>query len=325
MLIYTINSLQGVIYNATSDKRQATSKLAFLCLISTSLLVGCDKVAFNAAKCNSDDTKKLVTELIDKDIDQLASEQVKTLINTENVTLDMGKVRSAIKQLTITVDNVRTSNSDPNSKKQFCVAELDIKIPSQVLEAANESRKLYNETDVAQQAVLSDIKLELNQLKHELEYAVQPTDDAKKIYVSIDNQSSITNFVSKIIIDSLSKSARQSAIQQAEQAEAQRASEQAKAEAEYAELQASEAKRLLDAANANLNLIWNATTKDVRNALLDDQKAWLKKRELECKMQGNNAEQGAEEIVRLNCETEMTNNRTEQLRQAIYRLESGYY
>ena len=71
------------------------------CIISTSFLVGCEKLSFNSAKCNSEDTRKLVIELINKDIDQLTSEQVKTLINTQNITLDMGKVRSTIKQFDI--------------------------------------------------------------------------------------------------------------------------------------------------------------------------------------------------------------------------------
>ena len=294
------------------------------CIISTSFLVGCEKLSFNSAKCNSEDTRKLVIELINKDIDQLTSEQVKTLINTQNITLDMGKVRSTIKQFDITVNDVRTNNSDPNSKKEFCAAELNIKIPSQVIDAANESRKLSDETDIAQQAVLDDLKFELNQLKHELEYSVQPTDDAKKIYVSLENQNLISNFVAKITIDSLTKAAKQSAKQQAVQAEAEAAQAQAQAETEYAQLRINEAQQQIDAANANLNLVWNATTKEIRSQLLDSQKTWLKKRELECKLQGNNAEYGEEEITTLNCETEMTNSRVDELKQAIYQLDSNY-
>ena len=184
------------------------------------------------------------------------------------------------------------------------MAELDIKIPSQVIDAANESRKLSDETDIAQQAVLDDLKFELNQLKHELEYSVQPTDDAKKIYVSLENQNLISNFVAKITIDSLTKNAKQSARQQAEQAEAEAAQAQAQAETEYAQLRINEAQQQIDAANANLNLVWNATTKEIRSQLLDSQKTWLKKRELECKLQGNNAEYGEEQITTLNCETD---------------------
>ena len=50
----------------------------------------------------------------------------------------------------------------------------------------------------------------------------------------------------------------------------------------------------------------------------------VKKRELECKLQGNNAEYGEEQITTLNCETEMTNSREDQLKQAIYQLDANY-
>ena len=99
---------------------------------------------------------------------------------------------------------------------------------------------------------------------------------------------------------------------------------QAQAETEYAQLRINEAQQQIDAANANLNLVWNATTKEIRSQLLDSQKTWLKKRELECKLQGNNAEYGEEQITTLNCETEMTNSRVDQLKQAIYQLDANY-
>lgn len=146
----------------------------------------------------------------------------------------------------------------------------------------------------------------------------------KKIYVSLENQNLISNFVAKITIDSLTKNAKQSARQQAEQAEAEAAQAQAQAETEYAQLRINEAQQQIDAANANLNLVWNATTKEIRSQLLDSQKTWLKKRELECKLQGNNAEYGEEQITTLNCETEMTNSRVDQLKQAIYQLDANY-
>ena len=78
----------------------------------------------------------------------------------------------------------------------------------------------------------------------------------------------------------------------------------------------------IDTANKNLNLVWNAASKETREHLLDEQRLWLKKRELECKLEGNNADYGEEEIVRLNCETNKTNYRTQELKSTIYQLEN---
>ena len=68
----------------------------------------------------------------------------------------------------------------------------------------------------------------------------------------------------------------------------------------------------------------NLSSNPLSQKLLDSQKTWLKKRELECKLQGNNAEYGEEQITTLNCETEMTNSRVDQLKQAIYQLDANY-
>ena len=76
---------------------------------------------------------------------------------------------------------------------------------------------------------------------------------------------------------------------------------------------------LLDSANENLNLVWNSTSKEVRDHLLDEQKIWLKKRSLECKLDSSNTDNP--EVYRLNCEANMTDQRTTALRQKIYYLE----
>lgn len=294
-------------------------------VLSTALFVGCDKLPIGTkVKCNDEDTKKLTIDIIDDSINDSTAQRVKELIEYQNITLDMGKVRSLVKQLNIAISDVRTSNSDPNSNKEFCEAELSIKIPTDVVEQANASRELYGETNVAQQAILQDLSFDLNQVKHQFEYVAQPTDDGEKIYVTIENQRLVTDFVANIVIDSMLKNARQEAMSQAQMEEQQRQADIDATEAEYAQLQLSEAQFGIDNANKNLNLVWNAASKSTRNQLLDNQRMWLKKRELECKLKGNDAEYGTEEIVRLNCETEMTKSRTQDLRQAIYQLDSEY-
>ena len=99
-----------------------------------------------------------------------------------------------------------------------------------------------------------------------------------------------------------------------------RVAEEQAAVQEYQTVLVTEAKANLDTANENLNLVWNATTKEVRNHLLDEQRLWLKKRELECKLGSSNSDNP--EVTRINCEAEMTSNRVNELRQKIYYLES---
>lgn len=298
-------------------------KLKLLALMTCMLLVsGCDKVqsiAGGLVKCDDETAKQLVVEGFSKTVSDIASKRVKELIDTENVTIDMGKLRSTLQQITFNVNDVRTNNSDPNSKKQYCVTEFVVKVPDQMVKDADAARAVYDENNIAQAAVLSDLSFEANQLKKEIEYLVQPTDDGKKVYVTLENPDALAYFVRDIAVDSLVKTARQNAAEVAKQDEIKRVAEEEAAAQEYQSVLISEAKTNLDKANENLNLVWNSTTKEVRSQLLDEQKIWLKKRELECKLESSNSDNP--EVYRINCETNMTTQRTSELRQKIYYLE----
>ncbi len=297
-------------------------KLKLLALISCALsLSGCDQVQSitgQSVKCDNDTAKQLVVESFSKTVSEVASQRVKELIASENITIDMGKLRSTLQQITFNVSDVRTNNSDPDSKKQYCVTQFVVKIPDQMVKDADAARAVYDENNIAQAAVLSDLSFETNQLKKEIEYLVQPTDDGKKVYVTLENPDVLAYFVRDIAVDSLLKTTRQNAVEVAKQEEIKRISEQEAAAQEYQSVLLLEAKTSLDQANENLNLVWNATSKEIRAQLLDEQKIWLKKRELECKLSSNETDNP--QLHRFNCEANMTTQRTSELRQKIYYL-----
>ena len=139
------------------------------------------------------------------------------------------------------------------------------------------------------------------------------------MYVTLENPDVLAYFVRDIAIDSLLKATRQNAVEVAKQEEIKRISEQEAAAQEYQSVLLLEAKTSLDQANENLNLVWNATSKEIRAQLLDEQKIWLKKRELECKLSSNETDNP--QLHRFNCEANMTTQRTSELRQKIYYLE----
>lgn len=71
--------------------------------------------------------------------------------------------------------------------------------------------------------------------------------------------------------------------------------------------ESSQNKNELDEANDRINTVWNGTTKAIRKALLPEQRAWLKQREKDCSGQDN----------KIHCMAEMTDQRTEELKQKI--------
>mgnify|MGYP001546700305 FL=1 len=300
-----------------------TMKIIPLFIIAGSILLGgCDKVqnlTSGAVKCDNEAAKKLVVESFSKVVSDAATERVKSLIENENITIDMGKLRSTLQQVTFNVTNVRTNNSDPNSNKQYCVTEFIVKLPEQLVKDADAAREIYGESNVTQSAVLADLSFEMNQLKKDIDYLVQPTDSGDKVFVTLENSEALAYFVRDIAVDSLIKNARQNAVEVAKQEALQAVADQEATAKEYQSVLVDEAKAKVDAANENLNLVWNATTKEIREQLLDEQRIWLKKRELECKLESTNVDNS--EVARLNCEATMTNQRVNELRQKIYYLE----
>lgn len=71
-------------------------------------------------------------------------------------------------------------------------------------------------------------------------------------------------------------------------------------------------KYMLDEANNRINVVWNGATKDIRKALLPEQKQWLKQRESDCPLKSTE-----EYADRLRCMATMTDGRTEGLKQKI--------
>ena len=300
-----------------------TMKIIPLFIIAGSILLGgCDKVenlTSGDVKCDNEAAKKLVVESFSKVVSDAATERVKSLIENENITIDMGKLRSTLQQVTFNVTNVRTNNSDPNSNKQDCVTEFIVKLPEQLVKDADAAREIYGESNVTQSAVLADLSFEMNQLKKDIDYLVQPTDSGDKVFVTLENSEALAYFVRDIAVDSLIKNARQNAVEVAKQEALQAVADQEATAKEYQSVLVDEAKAKVDTANENLNLVWNATTKEIRDQLLDEQRIWLKKRELECKLESTNVDNS--EVARLNCEATMTNQRVNELRQKIYYLE----
>jgi uncharacterized protein YecT (DUF1311 family) len=87
-----------------------------------------------------------------------------------------------------------------------------------------------------------------------------------------------------------------------------------------AEASRNQAQVRLDEANKRINIVWNATTQDIRAALLPEQKQWLQQRKEDCLLKAVNEQpedKMMQEAFKLNCMATMTDPRTEELKQKI--------
>jgi uncharacterized protein YecT (DUF1311 family) len=79
-----------------------------------------------------------------------------------------------------------------------------------------------------------------------------------------------------------------------------------------------QAQMQLDEANKRINIVWNATTKAIREDLLPEQRQWLKKREHDCRIEANKEPNvNMQDAVKLGCMAAMTDPRTQELEQEI--------
>lgn len=308
-------------------------------------LSGCDKARSligdaSGPNCNSEDSKTLVRDLLQQQLNEQGMAQLRNLIQQGETNPGASALRAAANQIQIQIDDVRTSRNDPQSSKKFCAAQLTLTLPPNLLNDANQSRQYSQSNSVQDSAVLNNLNLDGTRMRHELEYAIQPTDDGKKIYAEVSNSAALTQFVSEILVDALRKPALQASAlaeqQQAQQeasaaaaeaaaaaaAAAQQSAQQQADQAAYQALQQAEVQQQLDTANKQMNLVWQATSRWVRSQLLADQRVWLKKRELECRLNSAEAAPDQQELQRLRCETQVTQQRIPTLRSQIESLEA---
>lgn len=299
---------------------------------SMMLLSACDKLPLAKPKlqCNDEVAKQHIQQIFLDSVNEKAKLDVKDMIS-DGHPIDMSHLTSLMSQINVQLVDVRTVQADDKSSKKLCEANLTVKIPADLVEEADLARELMERESIQQQAVFDELKFENNTLHYNVAYSVQPTDDGQKIYGTLENADKASKFTSEMISDILWKpiieqlQKQHQAELELEEAKYQAEQEkQAQTRAEYVAVLEKEAKQNLEKANTKLNLVWNAATAETRQELLPEQKTWLKKRELECKLKAQDTDKDDEkEIERLKCETSMTDKRTDELKAQIEEMQGG--
>ncbi|KDB05814.1 protein of unknown function DUF1311 [Burkholderia sp. lig30] len=277
--------------------------------------------------CNGDDAKSVVTSMLkDGLVKQITSDFANANANV-NTNIDGALIRATVEKIAISLGDVLTTKSDPNSTKKFCQSTLKLAVPADIVSNADATRSLLSLNGSHQAALQAGVEFDANAIKSSLDYSVQPTDDGKKIYASTEGNNAAVTFAATLVEQSLLKSALEK--QKADQAlqQQQQAIQAQQQQAEIAQAQAAEAQAELQKAQADIktandaiNVVWNAGGKEWRQSLLPEQRLWLAKRENDCKIRA--LDSGAPDTVafqanKLNCMVQMTNDRTQTLRASL--------
>lgn len=271
------------------------------------------------SQSGQDTTISIIKEQVEKRV--FASSE-----NDYGAVISKSKIRAALEQVKILIEDVRTSKEDPNSTKKFCTGKLKLVFPEAMIGDADKTRSLQEQNSISEYADNNGVERDANAFLMDIDFNVQPTDDGEKVYAELENADAAPAFVSAILGAHLGYRAVQQAHQQ-EQQQTQLAEEQEQAAlTEQKQANLGEAKAENDLSNQTINAIWGAIPTEQRDQLLPLQRAWIKKKAADCKIEAAQAslDPAERESARLHCEARMNNERSGQLRRFTYNDNGGY-
>ncbi|WP_374249774.1 lysozyme inhibitor LprI family protein [Thermomonas sp.] len=287
-------------------------------------LAGCGK---HKATCSGKDELAVVKQIV---MDEAEKALAKGKRDDGSAVFSAASARATLSKISIAFDNVRTSKEDPDSTKVFCEGTIKIVVPPDLLHSAEEGRKLAGLGAISALASNNDMEQAANAFTKAIEYNAQPTDDGKKVYAELTGAASIADFVSEIAGSSMLKpmieakqiedaKAAEEANQAAEAQRLQEEQQQAQLRAEQGAANLSVAQEQNTLANQAINELWKGLSEEDREYLLGSQRAWIKKKDVDCKIEaaGRSTDPTEIEIARLNCDTAATRARTDEIRRSL--------
>lgn len=296
--------------------------IASFCLLAVVLLAapGCSRRA--AADCSSAEALSAVVPLVQDRLANKIRQQIRSTDGSRPASL--ARVRATVSQANLRIEDVRTTQSDPNSTRRFCVGRLKVTFPEAVLDGAERARQAASTSNVSQLAESADIDRNANTFTADIEYNVQPTDDGSRVYAELDNADPYLNFHSEVLASYLMRPVveearreqdRAAAEQRRAEEEQRREQESALAEQRSASLQQARSEHRL--AEQTLFAVWRAVPPDTRRQLTEIQLAWARRRDADCRIEGaaTSTDANEREAARLRCLARLNNGRIPYLRQ----------
>lgn len=278
------------------------------------LVMSCDRLAKPELTCGKEDavatTLSAVTERMEK--------QIKKALRRDDGTsvVPLAKVRATLKQLKLSIQDIRTSKEDPNSTKKFCTGRFRVVIPQEVVDDADKAREIAQQGSVTDLAEQQNFERDANVFTTEINYDVQPTDEGDKVYAQVEDGDNVYAFLSGVVASHLARKALENEKVQEEQAVAAQKQEEEAALAAQKSAALEEARAENKLAEQSINEVWRNIPSDTRASLLDLQRAWIKKKTADCRIEAAASSTDAQEreAARLRCDTRLTYDRANQLR-----------
>lgn len=285
-------------------------RFSALLLTAVVLLAGCGKPQ---ASCSDADAQSALKTGIRGNLEKNILSKSKDADGKQYI--GTSKLRAAISNLKLVVENIRTTKEDPNSTKKFCTGNLKIVFGTQVFTDADKAREILGMPNVSSAADSAEIDKGVDYLKSDLDYSVQPTDDGSKVVAEFDSNDGKLDFFGEVLAASLLRPVLENK-QRIDQENAALAEKQAQDAINAANAAAIEqASVTRKSADQALMAVWNSLDTSTKQVLLPEQRAWIKRKDTSCKVQGlqSSTDPTEQQVTTLNCITQETRGRIYQL------------
>ncbi|HEX4695745.1 lysozyme inhibitor LprI family protein [Sphingomonas sp.] len=278
--------------------------IAMLCL------AGCQR---QPVQCTAESAQSTVVDLVKEQLEKSVSGKVRN--ETGNRSVSLSKIRAAIAQLVIAVDDIRTSKEDPNSTKRFCTGTLKVRFPTEMIADADKARADAQLNTVADLADSNDIEQNADRFSASLDFNIQPTDDGSKVFAEAESGNNMFTFAGDVVAAGLMRSSIEDAQRQEQQAKDQQAAVENAALVEQRNANLESAKTDNQLAEQALTAVWRSLNPDTHGQLLPVQRTWIRKKDADCRVEAASASTDPTEmeIARLNCDTRVSQERTQWL------------
>lgn len=275
-------------------------------------LTGCSKLSGQSNSCSGDDAKAVTLDIVRNQITKLASQA-----DEGDPSISKSKIRATVRQLVLSLEDVRTTKDDPNSTKQFCTGRLKLVAPADMVFDADATREMAGLNSIEDMADSANVEANANSFTADVDFNVQPTDDGQKIYAQLESGDEAIGFYAELVKDHLLKSAVADAKAEQDRISAEQTAAIENAAREEAAASLEQAKAENGAAIDTINAVWKAIPGDVRASLLDAQRAWQRRKDATCRLEAANNASSEEEmaVTRLRCDTREQTSRANDLRQ----------
>lgn len=281
--------------------------LAALPLAVLILLSGCSALA--PVGCSSEMSQSTILSVVRDAVEAGIADEMRA--GTGGGAVSRSKIRAALADVTLGLDDILTSKQDPNSSRRFCTATLTMRLPADAIADADAARHAMGETGVAELANTNDVERSADRYSGAIEFNVQPTDDGQKVFAETDRGTTMIQFAKEVIGASLLRSKLEGAKRVADQAVADQSAAENAALQEQRQAGLESAKVDNQLAWQTIRAGWGALDGATRKQLQPVQAAWARKADADCRVEAAAASINPidREAERLSCGTRMAKER----------------